>query len=92
VVGNEANNCQLDKNDHDGTQVDICDLVITHGDLLEEAWLTIQLIWVNKRSISERVNICLKRDNGLLQMIVTLSLVESLPFTRFLLQHTASFF
>lgn len=41
VVGNEANNCQLDKNDHDGTQVDICDLVITHGDLLEEAWCTI---------------------------------------------------
>lgn len=48
VPGNQDKYGHLDENDHDGTQVDVGYLVITHGNLLEKSRLAIQLLWINK--------------------------------------------
>lgn len=91
VVGDEANDCELDENNHDGSQINVGNLVITHGNFLEESVQAIQLIWINEGCIGKRINIWLECDNCLFVAVIALSFVKFVPFSRFLVQHVGGF-
>ena len=87
VVSNEADNCQLDTNNHECTQIDGCDLVVIHRNNTEETLFSVQLFGIYERCKRKRINIVLQCDLGLLEVVISISNVLGVPLYCFVINY-----